>query len=153
MDTNTLKMLSDINFSIIKVRSIYASWSKNNNINYHEMLILYSLRDNTACTQKQICDSYFLPKQTINNIVTDLKEKGYIRLTADKFNKKLKVLELTDEGKKYSDKYMNSLKEKEEKAVQIFGFEKLNQIVLLLNEYGNILDNFINNKEVIKNEK
>ncbi len=36
------------------------------NISYNEMLVLYTLREFDFCTQKQIYDSYMLPRQAIN---------------------------------------------------------------------------------------
>lgn len=36
------------------------------NISYNEMLVLYILCEFDFCTQKQIYDSYMLPRQAIN---------------------------------------------------------------------------------------
>lgn len=36
------------------------------NISYNEMLVFYILREFDFCTQKQIYDSYMLPRQAIN---------------------------------------------------------------------------------------
>ena len=36
------------------------------NISYNEMLVLYTLREFDFCTQKQIYDSYMLPRQAMS---------------------------------------------------------------------------------------
>lgn len=72
--------MSNVNTSIIQIRAAYAMWAKVRGLNYHEVLIFYAMRDNEECTQKKIADSYRLPKQTVNNIITSLKKDGYLTL-------------------------------------------------------------------------
>lgn len=67
-------LMSNVNTSIIQIRAAYAMWAKVHGLNYHEVLIFYAMRDNEECTQKKIADSYRLPKQTVNNIITSLKK-------------------------------------------------------------------------------
>lgn len=61
MNKESLKVVNDINRAIIKARGIYSEWSARHGISYHEMLVLYTIREFGFCTQKQICDSYLLP--------------------------------------------------------------------------------------------
>ena len=74
MDRESLKLLADINRAVIQFRGLYAAWSKEHGISYHELLVLYTIRDQGFCTQKQICDSYLLPRQTMNHVILDLRE-------------------------------------------------------------------------------
>lgn len=67
MDQQTKALWDQITRAIIKYRGIYAAWSKKHGISYNEMLVFYTIRDDGFCTQKQICDSYLLPRQTINH--------------------------------------------------------------------------------------
>jgi len=100
------QLLIDVNKSIIKMRGAYAIWCKKRGINYHELLIWYSLRDFGSCTQKQVCEQYLLPKQTIHNIVTELQEKGLIQLRSSPDNWREKMIVLTDLGQAYYDSIM-----------------------------------------------
>ena len=38
-----------------KLRGAYADWARANGMNYHELLVFYSLHELGSCTQKQIC--------------------------------------------------------------------------------------------------
>ncbi|MDD6242816.1 MAG: helix-turn-helix domain-containing protein [Roseburia hominis] len=69
-----------------------AAWAKAHGVNYHKTLILYSMRHNEECTQKQIRENYRLPKQTVNNIVTELRREGMITLVPAKDGGREKVL-------------------------------------------------------------
>ena len=43
------------NLAVIKLRGAYADWARANGMNYHELLVFYSLHELGSCTQKQIC--------------------------------------------------------------------------------------------------
>ena len=42
------------------------------------MLVLYTIREFGFCTQKQICDSYLLPRQTVNHVISEMKKDGIL---------------------------------------------------------------------------
>lgn len=139
MKKDTQQLLSSVNQAIIKIRGAYAAWTRENNVNYHEMLIFYSLRDKDNCTQKQICDSYMIPKQSVNNVICTLKKEGYLELTPDEKNRREKILKLTESGKKYAREIMGPLFELEEKAIQEMGKENIHVMTEMALCYGEIL--------------
>ena len=63
MEQNVQQLLIKVNQSIIKIRGAYAACARQNQVNYHELLIFYSLRYLNACTQKQVCEQYLIRKQ------------------------------------------------------------------------------------------
>lgn len=79
------------------------------------------MRDNEECTQKQISGNYRLPKQTVNNIVTELRREGMITLVPAKDGGREKVLCLTDQGEIYAAGIMEPLLRFEEEAVRRMG--------------------------------
>ena len=82
MNKESLKVVNDINRAIIKARGIYSEWSARHGISYHEMLVLYTIREFGFCTQKQICDSYLLPRQTMNNVITRMRKDGLLEYSS-----------------------------------------------------------------------
>ena len=89
------------------------------------MLIFYTLRDMGTCTQKEISDSYALPKQTVHNIVHDLKARGLLLLKPDGRNHRERRLQLTEAGKRYAANFMEPLLEQERAAVAATGPAKV----------------------------
>lgn len=130
-------VLYSLNKAIIEFRGIYSLWSKRHGINYNEMLVLYTIREYGYCTQKQICDSYLLPRQTINNVILNMKKRGLLEIR-DKI-KKEKVFILTDTGKEFAKVFIQSLEELEYSAIQEFGVDNIKQITELLNQYDEAL--------------
>ncbi len=140
MNQNREELLTNVNRAIIKMRGAYALWCRDNGINYHELLILYSLRDFGSCTQKQICEQYRLPKQTIHNVVSVLKDKGYVELKPGKENWREKVIVLTEAGRRYYSSVMDPLMAIEEEAVSRMGEKELRTMTELALRYGEILE-------------
>lgn len=133
------QLVVDVNQAIIKIRGAYAAWAKAHQINYHELLVLYSIRDMEVATQKKVCDSYFLPKQTVNNVVVSMKNRGYVELEAREGLGKEKAIVLTEEGRKYFDRIMEKLDECELQSVNEIGAAQLKNMIEIAERYGEIL--------------
>ena len=121
MDQEALKLLADINCAVIQFRGIYAAWAKRHGISYNEMLVLYTIRDQGFCTQKQICDSYLLPRQTINHVILDMRQRGLLALSPENCIGREKAFVLTEKGRAYAAPLLASLNAVEIRAIGKFG--------------------------------
>ena len=45
MKNKSLNLINDINRAIIQIRGIYSAWSAEHGISYHEMLVIYTIRE------------------------------------------------------------------------------------------------------------
>ena len=140
MDKKKQQLFDDVNRAIIKFRGIYSEWSSIHRISYNEMLVLYTIREAGFCTQKQICDNYLLPKQTINNVMTALRQDGLLEYDEDHSKGHAKAFVLTAKGKEYAAPFLESLDEVESQALQLLGEEKLQALTGLLLEYDQALN-------------
>lgn len=141
MDIKTLNLLNEVNRAIIQFRGIYSRWSAEYNISYNEMLVLYTIRENGYCTQKQICDSYLLPRQTINNVITGMRKNGILEPDKAHTSGREKAFRLSKYGKEYAKPLIEAMNEFEEKAVHIIGTDKLKTLTKLMTEYDSALIN------------
>lgn len=139
MKSETLKLLSDVNSAIIKFRGIYSAWSYEHGISYNEMLVLYTIREQGFCTQKQICDSYLLPRQTMNHVFTVLRNQGILQYSKEHSVAREKAYILSEQGKEYAAPFLESLDAVESEAVALLGEERLEQLTELLMQYGEAL--------------
>ena len=144
MEKNKQKLFDNVNRAIIKFRAIYFEWSRRHNISYHEMLVLYTIRENGYCTQKQICDNYLLPKQTIHNIISNMRENGILIYDERLSVSREKVFVLSEKGREYAAPFLESLDLVESGAMEILGQEKLNKLIGLLLEYDMALNKALN---------
>lgn len=135
----TRQWLDTINRAIVQFRGIYSAWSASHGISYNEMLVLYTIRDQGYCTQKQICDSYLLPRQTINHVIAAMRQAGLLEYSRLRSVGREKAFVLTQKGKAYAAPFLQSLEEGETAALTALGPAKLRTLSELLLEYDRAL--------------
>ena len=140
MDRESLRLINDVNKAIIQCRGVYSAWSSIHGISYHEMLVLYTIREYGYCTQKLICDSYILPKQTIHNVISAMRENGTLVYDAEKSKGREKAFVLSEQGEAYAAELLRSLDVIEEHALAALGKEKLRTLTKLLFEFDSALN-------------
>lgn len=140
MEPQPQHLITALNRAVIQYRGIYSAWSKNHNLSYNEMLVLYTLRDEQFCTQKQICDSYLLPRQTMNNVFSKMRKAGIITIDTQHSIGREKAFALTEKGKTYAKPFLDSLNRVEARAQELIGQDKIKEITALLQEFDTALN-------------
>ena len=144
MDSQTLKLFNELNRALIKFRGVYSEWSKKHNISYNEMLVLYTLREFGFCTQKQICDSYMIPRQTINHTISSMRSNEFLELSSDYSRGREKAFVLTEKGKLYAEPLLNSINKLEELTVESMSKDKISAMTKLVLEFDIVLNQSLN---------
>lgn len=139
MNEETLKILNDANRSVIRYRGMYAKWCAMHGVGYNEMLVFYTIRELGYCTQKQICENYLLPRQTIHNVISKMRADGILRISKENCIGREKAFALTEKGLAYAKPVTVDLFSTEERAIKILGEEKLKEISRLVTEYNEAL--------------
>lgn len=140
MDRESYRLINDVNKAIIQCRGVYSAWSSIHGISYHEMLVLYTIREYGYCTQKLICDSYILPKQTIHNVISAMRENGTLVYDAEKSKGREKAFVLSEKGEAYAEELLRSLDVIEDRALTALGKEKLRTLTELLFAFDSALN-------------
>ena len=130
---------SELNRAVIKYRGVYSAWSKSHGVSYNEMLVMYTVQDNGYCTQKQISESYLLPKQTVNNVFVSMIKNGLLTECPEQNSGREKAYILTAKGFEKATPLLSSIGEVEKKAALAMGLTKLDQLTALMSEYDNLL--------------
>ena len=140
MDRESLRLINNVNKAIIQCRGVYSAWSSAHGVSYHEMLVLYTIREYGYCTQKLICDSYILPKQTIHNVISAMRENGTLVYDAEKSKGREKAFVLTEKGEAYAAELLRSLDVIEDRALAELGEERLRTLTELLFAFDSALN-------------
>lgn len=114
-------------------------------LSYKQMVILYYLQSHYNVTQKNIVNDMLIPKQTINTILNNWINAGYISFE-NKLTKKNKIILLTEFGKKELERKITFVMDKEAIILERLG-DVTKSLVLSNLNYLKIM------KEVIKNEE
>lgn len=120
---NIKKDVEVLTKQVKEISSIYHYAAKKYGLSDGEFCVLYSLIImNDEFTQKNLCDIWSFPKQTVNSIINNLIKKDYVVLEIkDDSNKK--VIKLTDSGLKYTENIINKIFAAEKKALQMMSEE------------------------------
>ena len=124
--------------ALYKIDGFYAEYAKTSGVKENLLWVLYALNDGNKHSQKEICESWDLPRTTVNTIVKELEEEGYVVLSQIKGEKRELELALTEKGKAYAESLLSELYEIESKAFGLLKeLELANKMSLLLSELQN----------------
>ena len=80
--------------------------------------VLYAIHfHGNTCTQKDICNLWFMSKQTVNSALKSLHREGYIALETSQEDRRKKLIALTESGSAFVDKHIKPIMDAEEKAM------------------------------------
>ncbi|MCB6202667.1 MarR family winged helix-turn-helix transcriptional regulator [Extibacter muris] len=134
-----------VNIALSGTLDLYRIWAKKHQLNYNALVILYTLNDYKECTQKQICDWWALPKQTVHGILLDFEKKGYITITANEENKRERIIAFTESGEMFASSILDRLHQMEENAMNKLGEEKRKQLIESNTKYYELLKEEVEN--------
>ena len=140
MDARLFAQLTAINQSVIQLRGLYSLWSSAHGISYNEMLVLYALREKGYCTQKSLCESYRLPRQTINNVFAALRKRGLLAIDPTLNRGREKAFVLTDTGRAKAQPLIDALGQFETRAAALAGEKTLAALTNQMKIYNRALE-------------
>ena len=124
---------------ISEIDDVLDTWIEQKfSLNYNHFAVLYCLAsvENGQCTQKQICDEWYMPKQTVFNIC-----KEFYPSPTDK---RERIMQLTNAGKLQAEPVYSATTEMFENAFNIFGKQKSSQLFALMSEFSQICRDVMN---------
>ncbi len=102
-------------------------------------VLYYVLITDEGISQQELQELMMFPKQTINSAVSALVKKGLIWLEVIPGTKNRKKILLTEKGKVFTDRTVSKILNAEISSVKKLGVEKMQQYLILQEEYLKIL--------------
>lgn len=134
-----------VNIALSSTLDLYRVWAKAHHLSYNALVILYTLNDYGMCTQKQICEWWALPKQTVHGILLEFEKKGILTITANAENKRERLVSLTGAGREFTASILEPLHKMEERTMEKMGDEQRNQLIACNTKYYELLKEEIEN--------
>lgn len=113
----------------------YEEYAKSIGMTYTSLNILCVIFHTENCTQKKICERIYLPKQTVNNIITSFDKQNLIEMVELPEDRRTKAIHLTKEGMKLANKVLPIINIAEENAMAQFSEEEAEMFITLLKKY------------------
>ncbi|HJA07060.1 MAG TPA: MarR family winged helix-turn-helix transcriptional regulator [Candidatus Mediterraneibacter pullicola] len=121
---------------------VYEQYARDNGLTYVSLFMLQLIDDGT--TQKELCDTLYFPKQTINKTIQSFCRKGYIVLKNNNVDKRYKLIYLTEKGKDFQDKVIPAIQKAETESFDSLSEEEQKTLADLWEKYTSICIRKIN---------
>lgn len=121
-----------------KIDGVYYLLSRHLGLKANTLALLYALDDGKSHSQKQICQEWLMPKTTLNTVVRECVENGYVTLVSEEHTRE-KVVRLTPKGKTYANRVLGSVYQAEENAMQQTLKEYSENFIPALEAFANYL--------------
>lgn len=129
--------LDQLGKQISEADEVMDYWIKQLGLSYNHFAVLYSLAKapEGSCTQKNICDEWLIPKQTVFNVCKEYKEKGWVVFSDSPTDKRERIITLTDIGKMQAQPVLYATRTLSKQTFDALGQEKTQQLFALLAEF------------------
>lgn len=138
---------------ISRLDGLCEKWTQTFGLSCCEVEVLTMLKFYGPVTQKQICKTYEIPKQTVNNFIRQLKADNFIEIVADVENKREKKIRLTAQGVAYADNLLKPHFEFHKKVAGRIGMELIRKITKELNTFADAYELELELEKVSSNWK
>lgn len=113
----------------------YEEYAKSVGLSYTALSILSAVYDMENCTQKMICEKCFLPKQSVNSVITMFYKQGWIVLEEQPEDRRNKTIRFTKAGKVYAEGVLSRVHEAEKIAMESLSEEQRAELIKLTDKY------------------
>ncbi|MCL2168758.1 MAG: MarR family winged helix-turn-helix transcriptional regulator [Defluviitaleaceae bacterium] len=131
-----------------RLTGLYTKFAQKHGMTYGTIQVYYALKLNRPVTQKQICELYEIPKQTVNGVIRQLRCDGYITLSASGEDRREKEITLTQSGEAHVDSTLNPFFELNEMVLKRVGTDALKRLSQGLAMLGDALELEMELKEI-----
>ena len=94
-----------------RLNHVYEEYAKEHDLTYISMFVLQLIDDGT--TQKEICDTLYFPKQTVNKVILSFEKKGYITLVENPDDRRARSIMLTKKGRLFQGQVVSHIEKAE----------------------------------------
>jgi len=136
MEINTKKKIDLVNQKIKELNSLYRAAASKAGISDGEVCIWSTLlNSDEEYSQQDLCDLLFLPKQTVNSIVSNLIKRGFVYLEHVPGTRNRKVIRLSEEGRAYGDEKVMWIFRAEQEAMEGTDPQEVQATISMLEKY------------------
>lgn len=114
----------------LSISDFFSEYAASVGLTFAAFKVLGIICKKKVCTQKDIMQLTFLPKQTVNGIINNFSKQGIIQEPFEAENdKRNKVITFTSKGRLYAEEIICKIREATFRALDNIGEEKRNALI------------------------
>lgn len=136
MSQSIKEQLEILNQQVKELTGLYHQAAVKSGISDNEFWVWYTLLTfHEEYSQQDICDMWFLPKQTVNSVVANLIKKNYVFLEVVPGTRNRKIIRLTQSGKAFGEAFIMRIYDAEKRTIEKMSDEERQTCITLLGKY------------------
>lgn len=132
-----------------RLNHVYEEFAKKQDLTYISMFILQLIDNGT--TQKELCDTLYFPKQTVNKVILSFEKKGYITLASNPRDKRSRSIMLTKKGREFQNTVIPAIECAELETFASMSGQEQQIMTDLWEKYTDICISKLNNAMQVQN--
>lgn len=121
-----------------QINGVYEEYAKSVGLSYTSLYVLHMIALSENCTQKYIAEQMYLPKQTINSVISAFCKQGLVELTELPEDRRHKGLHLTEKGHELADKILPQIERAEHCSMAQFNDNEKEMLFSLIRRYAHV---------------
>ena len=114
----------------LSISDFFSEYATSVGLTFAAFKVLGIIYKKKNCTQKEIMQLTYLPKQTVNAIINNFNKQGIISEPVESKNdKRNKVISFTKDGQKFADEIIGRIKKSTFRALDNIGEENRNALI------------------------
>ena len=114
----------------LSISDFFSEYATSVGLTFAAFKVLGIIYKKKNCTQKEIIQLTYLPKQTVNAIINNFNKQGIISEPTEAQNdKRNKVITFTQKGKEYAEEVISKIKKSTYRALDNIGEENRNALI------------------------
>lgn len=114
----------------LSISDFFSEYATSVGLTFAAFKVLGIIYKKKRCTQKEIIQLTYLPKQTVNAIINNFNKQGIISEPTEAQNdKRNKVITFTQKGKEYAEEVISKIKKSTYRALDNIGEENRNALI------------------------
>lgn len=114
----------------LSISDFFSEYATSVGLTFAAFKVLGIIYKKKNCTQKEIMQLTYLPKQTVNAIVNNFNKQGIITEPIEAQNdKRNKVIAFTQKGEEYAEKVISKIKKSTYRALDNIGEKNRNVLI------------------------
>ena len=144
MEFEINERLKQLNGMLCEIDSIYQSLLATKNVSDSEFVVMIAILSlGEGCLQKDIAETSYMSKKTINSTIKKLEKEGFIKLKAGKYPNM--HIYLTPKGKEHIKENVIPIIEVEERVLNGISEDEFERLILGSAKYISIFKNQVAN--------
>lgn len=139
--------IKEMSIALSRINSLYSKWYEDMNVSGVRQQVVLALAAEPGISQKEICTSYLLPKQTVSKEILLMEKEGLLTLEPDENDRRGKKIVMTKKGIAYTDKILQPYFDLEGNIETRMQTKHYKQLVTELVNYANALEQALGEKK------